>query len=708
VTIDVSRRIFLETLAGTGLTLAIAGCGRIPKAAPTAAHEVNAWLSIAPDEVTTIRVNATEMGQGAQTGLAQIVADELDADWSKVRVEMAPVTRRYFVKDGDYFTGGSSSIGGELNQFDAFAKAGAMARAMLVSAAARRWRVGGADCTAENGIVSGPRGERASYGQLVADALKEPVPVSVTLKDPAARRLIGKPVARLDIPEKVNGTSIYGIDVKLPGMLYAAIRHCPYQQGTLVQVDDTPARARRGVKHVVRLDGAVAVVADRWWRARLAVEALDPVWRKPPGGVVSDEALSLLMKSEIGAKHSLLATLTPNDPHKEAVAARVDAAFAGASDVFERAYQVPFLSHSPIEPLNATARVTSDGCELWASMQNQSGMQKDVANALGIAPENVVLHTTRVGGGFGRRLERDYGIEAALIAKATGAPVKLIWTREEDMTHDFYRPASSCRLKVALSDGLSFRAFDYSGATVNDTAIGGIARNYGPVADTIVRQKTVKVPMTIGAWRSVDPSITIFFVESLVDEIAHDRKRDPLEYRRLLLADNPRGLRVLNAVARMAQWGSIKPGRAQGVAFFNHAYWGTAVAEIVELSVGTQNKLTIHKVYCAIDPGTAVNPNAVEAQAQGGITLGLSAALAEAITLKDGRVEQANFDQYSILRMAGAPDVEVKILESADAAIGGCGEPPVPPSMPALTNAVFAATGVRVRALPLSKSGFTI
>jgi isoquinoline 1-oxidoreductase beta subunit len=286
--------------------------------------------------------------------------------------------------------------------------------------------------------------------------------------------------------------------------------------------------------------------------------------------------------------------------------------------------------------------------------------------------------------------------------------VKLLWTREEDMTHDFYRPASICRLKVALDGEQRIAALDYAGATANDTALGGMSRNYGPAANTVLHQKRVKMPMTIGAWRSVDPSITIFFIESLVDEIAHKKARDPLEYRRHLLAGNPRGLRVLNTVAEMAQWGSAPAGRSQGVAFFNHAYWGTTVAEIVELSVDAANKITIHKVYCAIDPGTAVNPDAIEAQAQGGITLGLSAALGEAITVKGGQVEQRNFDQYPILRLAGAPDVQVRVLETPDAAIGGCGEPPVPPSMPALANAVFAATGKRVRALPLAKSGFTV
>jgi isoquinoline 1-oxidoreductase beta subunit len=705
MTLALSRRIFLAG-AGAGLMLAIAGCGKAAKG--VARSDINAWLSIAPDGITTIRVNATEMGQGAQTGLAQIVADELDADWSKVRVEMAPVTEAYFVKDGSYFTGGSSSIGGDIDQFDAFAKAGATARAMLIGAAAKRWNVAAAQCAVADGVVIGPNGQRAHYGELADAAREAPVPDAVPRKTRDARRFIGKTVPRLDIPSKVNGSAIYGIDVKLPGLLYAAIVHCPYQMGTLLRVDEAPARAMRGVKTAVKLENAVAVVADRWWHAKNAVLALQPEWKAPANMVASDEAMFATMAREIGAKDSVIATLVPNDPDKAAKVARVDAAFAAAKDVVEHAYQVPFLSHSPIEPMNATARVTADGCELWASMQNQSDMRDDVAKALGIAKDKVMLHPTMVGGGFGRRLERDYGVEAALIAKAAGAPVKLVWTREEDMRHDFYRPASTGKVKVALNDDLTFAALDYAGATVNDTAIGGIARNYGPAPETVARQKTVKMPMVIGAWRSVDPSITVFFVESLVDEIAHDRRLDPLAYRRRLLANNPRGLRVLDAVAEMANWGKAPAGRAQGIAFFNHAYWGTAVAEVVELSVDAANKITLHKVFCAIDPGTAVNPNAVEAQAQGGITLGLSAALGEAITLKDGVVEQGNFDAYSILRLAGAPDVMVKVLETPDAAIGGCGEPPVPPSMPALANAVFAATGKRVRTLPLAKSGFSV
>ncbi len=703
MTVQLSRRIFLAS-SGAGLTLAVLGCAKTARGAGDA-HEINAWLSLEPDGTTIVRVNAVEMGQGAQTGLAQIVADELDADWSKLRVEMAPVTERYMVKDKAYFTGGSSSIGGEINQFTAFAQAGAAARAMLIAAAAKRWNVDAAQVTTANGRVSGPGGRSLGYGELAADAAQSGIPANVSLKPVAARRFIGTPVARLDIPEKVDGTSQYGIDMRLPGMLYAAIVQCPFQQGTLAGVDETVALGLRGVKQVVKLDNAVAVVADRWWRAKKAALALAPQWKQPDGMMASDEAMFARLHSEIRAADSYMTAA--DRAHKEDVATRVDAVFADAKDTIEREYQVPFLSHSPIEPMNATARVSSDGCELWAPMQNQSSMQIDVARALNLPKEKVVLHTTRIGGGFGRRLETDYGVQAALIAKAANAPVKLIWTREEDMTHDFYRPASSCRIKAALNPDLTIAAIDYAGATANDTAIGGVFANYPGIA-VVARQKNVKFPVVIGAWRSVDPSITVFFVESLIDEIAHAKKQDPLSYRRKLLAGNPRGLRVLDTVAQMARWGHAPAGRVQGVAFFSQSYWGTAVAEIVELTVAPENRITLHKVWCAIDPGTAVNPGAIMAQAQGGITLGLSAALGEAITLKDGRVEQTNFNSYTILRLAGAPDVEVKVLETADAAIGGCGEPPVPPSIPALANAIFAATGKRIRVLPLSKSGFTV
>jgi isoquinoline 1-oxidoreductase beta subunit len=360
-----------------------------------------------------------------------------------------------------------------------------------------------------------------------------------------------------------------------------------------------------------------------------------------------------------------------------------------------------------MEPMNATAHVHDGVCEIWVPTQVPGDMRADLAKALSLPESAVTVHLTAVGGGFGRRLQTDYGIFAARASKALGIPVKLIWTREEDMTHDFYRPASVGRLRAVLNEDKTIRALDYSGATSNDTAVGGFAHNYA-YGDVVVRQMRTALRFPIGAWRSVDPSITIFFIEAFVDEIAHGEGLDPLAYRRTLLAGNPRGLRVLDAAAAMANWGHAPAGRAQGVAFFNHVSWGTAVAEIVELSVDAQNHVTLHKVCCAIDPGLAINPDQVTAQAQGGIVMGLSAALGEAVSLRDGRVEQTNFDTYPILRLASVPEIDIRVLQTEGAPAGGCGEPPVPPVAPALVNAIFAATGKRIRTLPLAASGFTV
>ncbi|HEY2446058.1 MAG TPA: molybdopterin cofactor-binding domain-containing protein [Rhizomicrobium sp.] len=698
------RRVFILASAavGAGLVLGVSGCG--PTARRTAAGALNMWLSVASDGTTTIRVNATDIGQGAQTGLAQIVADEMDADWSKVHVEMAPVSDATMVKRGGYYTGGSSSIRG--GQFELFAQAGATARAMLIAAAAKRWRVDATSCLTSDGAVHHPPSGRAFfYGDLAREAAALPMPAGVKLKSRAERRLIGKPVARLDIPEKVDGRAIYGIDVKLPGMLVGTVVQCPFFGGTLAGVDERPALAIRGVEHVVKLGNSVVVAAQNFPAATKGLAALSPRWTRPRNPIASDDAMFAELARNIGASDSTIVASDTNDA--AGTVRRVGAALADANRVFEARYRVPFLSHSPIEPMNATAQLTDGGCELWAPMQNQGRMRDDVAKALRCSKESVTLHTTQVGGGFGRRLETDYGVMAALAAKAIGKPIKLIWSREEDMSHDFYRPASSCIIRAALDSGAMIRAIDYSGATANDTAIGGFIGNY-PIPDVVVRQKQTAFPITVGAWRSVDPSITVFFLESLVDEIAHDAGIDPVAYRRRLLVGDARGLRTLDACAEMADWGRAPAGRFRGVAYFCYRHWGTSVCEIVELSVDESRKVTFHKVFCAIDPGTAINPDAVEAQAMGGIIMGLSAAFGEAITLKDGRVAQTNFDRYPILRLANTPEIQVRVLETPDAPIGGCGEPPVPPAAPALANAIFAATGTRVRALPIANAGFTI
>jgi isoquinoline 1-oxidoreductase beta subunit len=697
-----TRRIFLITggAAGAGLMLGIAGCAR--KTAPPL-HELNAWIAITPDGITTIRVNASDIGQGAQTGLAQIVADELDADWSRVRVEMAPVVDAY-IDDGNYFTGGSSSIH---DRFTTFAQAGAVANHLLLAAAAQHWGVDRDDCWTENGFVYHPDGkQKRSYGSLVPKAVHMAFPNEIDLKNRKDRKLIGKPIPRLDIPDKVNGRAIYGIDVTVPGMLTATLAQCPYFGGMLKDVDTAPALAVKGVRQVVTFDNVVVVAGSSYHAAKKGLDSLNIQWAKPSDAIATHDVAINTLKKNIGAADSLVVVLPGKDKAKTVAA--VNAAMTGGAKIYEADYQVQLLSHSPMEPMNATVHATPTACEAWVPTQVPGDMRNALAKTLGLPNDAVTVHLTHIGGGFGRRLETDYGVLAAKASRALGhVPVKLLWSREEDMTHDVYRPASLCRLRAALNDDKTIRALDYTGATSNDTALGGIAWNYA-YGDVVLRQKKTALQFPIGSWRSVDPGITIFFIESLVDEIAHGEGFDPLSYRRLLLAKDMRGRRVLEAAALMAGWGNAPAGHHQGIAFFNQHSWGTAVAQVIELSVDKANKITLHKVCCAIDPGIAVNPNQIKAQAEGGIIMGLSAALREQVTLKDGRVEQTNFDTYPVLRLAQIPQIEVLVMESDDVPAGGVGEPPVPPVAPALANAIFAATGQRIRALPFVGSGFTV
>jgi isoquinoline 1-oxidoreductase subunit beta len=700
-----SRRSFLIAAgsAGAGLVIGFAVLERQQRPGePPASGELNAWLSIAPDNTVTIRVTNIDMGQGAQTGLAQALADELEADWSRIRVDMAPIADPYLGKDGDdYYTGGSGSI---RRHFDSFRQAGATARAMLVAAAAERWGVDPSSCAASNGAVSHPRSNRSlAFGDLAPAAARQPVPADVPLKPRSSWSLIGKPVPRLDLFDKINGRAVYGIDTQVPTMLVATLAQCPYFEGRLQGVDEKPALAIEGVRQVVKLENAVAVVAADFWTAKKGLDTLAPAWTRPETPVASDAAMFARLRSEIGAGDSDVATVPPE---KEVALRRVAAAFSSAHRTVEAEYRMPLLSHSPIEPMNAIARVTAGRCELWAPMQDQISMRDDLAKALQIPKQAVVLHSTTIGGGLGRRLKTDYGVFAALVAQRVGQPVKLVWSREEDLTHDFYRPATVGRLRAALDKDLSIRALEYTGATTNDTAFGGMGGNYG--IDLVARQKNVKMPLPIGAWRSVDASITVFMLESLVDEVAHAAGEDPVDYRRRLLVGNPRKLRVLDAAAEMAGWGRPPAGRFQGAAFFHSNGWETTICEIAELSVDAANRIKVHRVFCALDCGTAVNPDAIEAQAQGGIILGLSAALGESVTLKDGRVEQANFNAYHVLRLGQTPEIQVRILETPDAPIGGIGEPPVPPIAPAIANALFGATGKRIRLLPLVASGFGV
>jgi isoquinoline 1-oxidoreductase beta subunit len=702
---SVTRRVFLKLVAGTAAGLGI-GSFVLPEIGkgltPQPGGRLNLWVLLTPDDQVTIRVPCVDMGQGSQTGLAQILADEMDADWSKVRVEMAPLTGEYLDKDGEYYTGGSQSI---RFHWEAFAKAGAAARAMLLTAAAEQWGVAQASLRASNGaVIHEASGRSTRYGALAEHAAKLPLPADIVLKKPGARVLIGRPVAQIGQVDKVNGAAVYGIDMRLPGMLSATLLQCPHFGGALTRVDEAPALRVRGVVRVLKFSDAVIVVANDFWSARQGVRALSPVWSSPDGAIVSNADLYTKLREQVGAADSTVSAL---DKDTGRAVQRVDAALKSGAKVVEAEYEMPLLAHCAMEPMNALARVTDTRCELWAPMQAQSDMRDALAKELGLPRDAVELHTTTIGGGFGRRLKVDYGVLAARVAKIMRQPVQLLWTREEDMTHDFYRPATVGRVRAALDKDAMIMALDYTGATTNDTASGGLARNY-PLKDVVVRQKSVRFDLPVGSWRSVDPSITAFLIESFVDEIAHAHGLDPVAYRRRLLAGDARGLRTLDAAAELANWGSAPAGRHQGIAFFGSNYWGTSIAEVVELSVDTNSRITLHKVFCALDPGIAINPQLIRAQVEGGIILGLSAALAEEITIANGAVQQKNFDSYKPMRFASAPNIEVRILESPDVPIGGIGEPPVPPAAPALANAIFAATGKRIRKLPLGASGFSV
>ena len=666
-------------------------------ASPGAQARLNDWLAIGSDGAVTVRVNCVEMGQGAQTGFAQIVADELEADWRHVSVEMAPITQPYLTRRGQYMTGGSGSIEfhmGRLRQM------GAAGRDMLVRAAATRWGVEPGACHAELGrVIQTATGKSLDYGVLAGAAAALSPPSAPSLKPRETWRYIGQPVPRLDLPTKVDGSAVYGLDVERPGMLVATLAQSPRFGGKLASVDEGPALAVPGVRRVVKLDAAVAVIAVGYWAAKTGLESLKPAWTDGPLAGVSSADVSTRLRA-LAQAGGQTPRLTRGQDAATAKAAN-DAALRGAPRRFSQTYEVPLLSHSPLEPMNATALVGDGRAELWAPTQVQSSLRRQVANALGIDPANVEIHTTQIGGGFGRRLQTDYGVLAALVARGQGAPVKLIWGRAEDTQHGFYRPATVATLEAGLDSAGMPVAFKADIACLDDDPFGGIAPTPYALANTFVAASTWNPGIPIGAWRSVDWTQNTFFVESFIDELAHLTKIDPVAYRERLLQDNPRMLRLLRAVADRAGWGHAPPiGRFRGVALCERG--GTCCVEVVEISPRSAGEApVVHKVTAGIDCGTAVNPGQIRAQVEGGIIMALSAALAQEITLEDGRVEQAYFDTYPMVHLRDAPAIDTLILESPTARITGAGEAPVPPLAPALCNALATATGERVRTLPI-------
>ncbi len=678
---------------------------------------VNAWLKISATGVSVVSP-ASEMGQGVFTALAQLVAEELDVDWRSVRAEMAPYDPAYTNPMlGGMRSGGATSIRA---WFLPMRQAGAAARVMLKAAAAQVWRVPVESLVIGSGLISHPASARdVSYGALAQVAARQKVPVDVPLRDPSKWILIGHSMPRLDTPDKVNGQATFGMDVRMPGQLYAAIRHCPVYGGTLSRLDDSALKGKTsgatyvpGVVAVVTLKDAVAVVAEDWWLARSALARVAVAWAEGANSGQTSAAI----------ESALVHALDPKDPRSLAIAVNrgdADRAIADAARTVEAIYRQPFLAHAALEPLNATASVTAKGCELWLPTQDQGQYPRLIADALGIRPDKVRINTTYVGGSFGRRFEADVGLQAALLSKAVGKPVQLIWTREEDIRHDVYRPASISRVSLGLDvlgriTGWRHRVTSPSilgrvnpGAIkdgVDKTAIEGIADQPYPMPALKVDYVRQETGIPVGYWRSVGHGANGFVVESMIDEAAAALGRDPWRFRRELLTSKaPRALRVLDLAASKSGWATPLPpiaGARRGRGIALHEAFGSIIAAVLEVTVFKDGRLLLDRLVAAFDCGQMVNPDIVEAQVAGGLLFGLSAALTGKVTFERGRAMQSNFQDYRILTMAEAPPVEVHLVASGEPP-GGVSEAGVPPAAPALTNAIFAATGRRLRALPV-------
>ncbi len=703
---ELDRRSFIVGAgAAGGLALGLAVPVATQPARAAAPCEITCWVVIAPDDTVTIRVARAEMGQGALTGLAMLVAEELECDWAKVRtefVEPAENLRRDRIW-GDMSTGASRSIATSQLYLR---QAGAAAREMLVAAAAARWNVPAEQCSAQASTIKhAASGRSLTFGAVAADAAKLTPPSKVALKDPSTWRLAGKPRRRLDIRDKVTAQPIYAIDVRLPGMLYAAIVQCPVFQGALQSVDESSIAGMNGVRGVVRMSDAVAVVADSWWRAKRAADALRVTWDDRGHGALSTASIAEHVRGGLDAK--------------EAQVGRSDgdaaAALAAAPRRIEADYVVPFLAHATMEPQTCTAHVKPGSVEIWVPTQDPATALATAALAAGVPNENVTMHRMMLGGGFGRRAPiQEYVRQAVVIAKQFAEPVKLVWSREQDIAHDLYRPFGMARLTAgfdaqgmpsALTIRLAGPSFvsalvpNFGANIVDRSFVSGLADempydvpNYH--LDYAIRATSVP----LGVWRAINYTQNAFYKECFIGEMAHAAGVDPYQFRRRLLGKSPRNLAVLDAAAARSGWGTpLPPGVVRGIAL-NEAC-GSYCAQVVELAV-VDGQVRVYRVISAIDPGYVVNPLSVEMQIQGAVVYALTAALYGEITIKDGAAEQSNFNDYEMLRIGQVPEV-VTVIVPSGGFWGGVGEPPVPPLAPALCNAIFAATGKRIRSLPL-------
>jgi isoquinoline 1-oxidoreductase beta subunit len=712
----IPRRDFLKTSAAIGSGLCIAAyipelAARTSENPPatTAVFAPNAFVRIAPDDSVTIIANHSEMGQGVYTSLPMLLNEELEADWSKIKVEAAPVDPAYnHTVFGLQMTGGSTTTPSE---WERFRKMGAMARLMLVDAAAQKWNVPASECIVEKGVVlHKSSGRRATYGSLVAVASQLKPPADIPLKDPKQFTLIGKPIRRLDTPSKTNGTAQFGLDVRLPGMLFALVARPPVFGGKVVSFDASEALKIKGVRAVEQIPSGVAVIADRFWPAKLGREKLKITWDDGENANLSTPQM-IADFSKQSASPGTIARKT-GDP---------SAALASAAKSITAEYDVPYLAHAMMEPLNCVVDLRADSCELWTGTQFETVDRANAAKTAGLAPEKVKINTTLLGGGFGRRanVASDFVVEAVHVAKVAKAPVKVIWTREDDLAGGWYRPMWHDRFAAGLDPSgnpiawthtivgqsiLTGTAFEPYGVKdgIDSASVEGAADLLYGIPNLQVDLHTPKIGVPVQWWRSVGHSHTGFSVESFFDEVAHAGGKDPCELRRTLLASQPRMLAVLNLVAEKAGWGKpLAPGRGHGIA--THFSFDSYVAQVIEASVEKDGTVRVHRVVCAVDCGRTVNPDIVKAQMEGGIVFGLTAALKTEITLENGRVQQHNFYDYPMLRMFESPEIEVHIVPSEQNPTG-VGEPSVPPVAPALTNAIFAVTGKRIRRLPIRAS----
>ncbi len=718
---QINRRTFVVSAAALGGGLMFGmdiPLGPNVVRAADGSPEVNAWVVIRPDDTVVVRIARSEMGQGTLTGLAQLVAEELECDWSKVTTEYPTPGQSVARKRawGDMATGGSRGI---RESHEYVRKGGAAARMMLVQAAANEWKVPASECSASNSVITHtPSGRKTSFGKVAEAAAKLEPPTEIKLKDPKDWKIAGKPLKRLDTVDKTTGKMMYGIDVKLPGMLNAAIKDCPVFGGKVKSFDAAKVAGMKGVKKVVPVgDTAVAVVAETWWQAKTALDALPIVWDEGPNAKVSSATIAEFLKEGLDAEQAFVGNK----------AGDAKAAIAGAAKKVEAIYSYPYLNHACMEPMNATALYTDDKCEVWTGTQNGEGAFAAVLAASGLPAAKCDVHKIMLGGGFGRRGRTDYVTQAVLIAKQMpGTPVKLLWSREEDMTHCSYHPITQAKLVGAFDannnlTGLHVRISGQSiltvvfpsrlingmdPATFQGMAPSGEAAIGYTVPNLLVEHAMRNPHVPPGFWRGVNINQNAIYLECFMDELAHAAGQDPLEFRRKLMANHPKHLGVLNAVAEKIGWG--KPA-SQGVfrGLAQHMGYGSYVAAAAEISVEGGNKIKIHRIVGATDPGFAVNPAQIDRQVAGSFVYGLSALFYGECTVKDGAIEQTNFDTYDSMRIAQMPKVESIVMPTGGTPWGGVGEPTICVAAPAVLNAFFAATGKRIRSVPLKNHNIT-